>query len=501
MSGGGRAQPDRPGERALRSVGGPELTRPGPGLAIESKLHAPGVRREWVQRPRLLEELAGAASARLVLVDAPAGFGKTTLVAQWRSSAAERRRFAWVSLDSGDDDPGRLWWHVVSALERACPELDAGDLLRALRTQAPDIADDVIGGLLSRLARLRAPVVLVLDDYHVIRERSCHDQLASFLFHLPPTLQLVLVTRADPRLPLARLRAIGEMVEIRMPELRFTPLQAAALVRAVSGAGLTAADLADLVERTEGWPAGIYLAALSLRGHPEPGAFVRQFTGNNRFVVDFLAEEVLARQPAAIRQFLARTSILDRFCAPLCDGVVGSGNAADILDLLERENLFVVPLDDTRGWYRYHHLFAQVLRSQLARDEPGTVPALHQRASAWYAASGWVDEAIGHVLAAGDVSRSMELIARNWYAYVSVGRAGTVRAWMRLLPTTRSPPTRWPRTVPPGPRPCPASRSRCAGGSRSSRPPATPGRCRTAWRRWSPPPPCSAASTGSTASR
>jgi len=391
------------------------------------------MRKEWVQRPRLLEELARAVSAKLVLVDAPAGFGKTTLVAQWRASAIERRRFAWVSLDSGDDDPGRLWWHVVSALERACPELDAEDLLRALRTQAPQIGDDVIPGLASRLARLRAPVVLVLDDYHVIKERSCHDQMASLLLHLPPAVQLVLITRADPRLPLARLRTTGEMVEIRMPELRFGPLQAAALVHAVSGAGLSAADLADLVEQTEGWPAGLYLAALSLRGHPAPGAFVRQFTGNNRFVVDFLAEEVLTRQPAEIRQFLARTSILGRFCAPLCDAVAGSGNGADVLDVLERENLFVVPLDETRGWYRYHHLFAQVLRSELARAEPGTVPALHQRASAWYLASGWVEEAISHALAAGDIPGSVDLIARNWHAYVSVGRAGTVRAWMRLF--------------------------------------------------------------------
>lgn len=391
------------------------------------------MRKEWVQRPRLLEELARAVSAKLVLVDAPAGFGKTTLVAQWRASAIERRRFAWVSLDSGDDDPGRLWWHVVSALERACPELDAEDLLRALRTQAPQIGDDVIPGLANRLARLRAPVVLVLDDYHVIKERSCHDQMASLLLHLPPAVQLVLITRADPRLPLARLRTTGEMVEIRMPELRFGPLQAAALVHAVSGAGLSAADLADLVEQTEGWPAGLYLAALSLRGHPAPGAFVRQFTGNNRFVVDFLAEEVLTRQPAEIRQFLARTSILGRFCAPLCDAVAGSGNGADVLDVLERENLFVVPLDETRGWYRYHHLFAQVLRSDLARAEPGTVPALHQRASAWYLASGWVEEAISHALAAGDIPGSVDLIARNWHAYVSVGRAGTVRAWMRLF--------------------------------------------------------------------
>jgi LuxR family maltose regulon positive regulatory protein len=402
-------------------------------VPIESKLHAPRERKEWVPRPALVQELARAVPAKLVLVDAPAGFGKTTLVAQWRCSPAEDRRFAWVSLDSGDDDPGRLWWHVVSALARACAELDGQDILRGLRTQDPDIADEVIPCLVSRLAWLRAPVVLVLDDYHVIKESRCHDQVASLLFQLPPAVQLVIITRADPRLPLARLRTIGDMVEIRMRGLRFTPMQAAVLVRAVSGAELSAADLADLVERTEGWPAGLYLAALSLRGHPDPGAFVRQFTGNNRFVVDFLAEEVLGRQPAAVRQFLARTSILERFCAPLGDAVAGSHDAAEIIEVLDRENLFVVPLDETRDWYRYHHLFAQVLRSELARAEPGTVAALHHRASAWFLESGWVEEAIGHALAAGDIPRSVELIARHWSAYVSVGRVGTVRAWMRLL--------------------------------------------------------------------
>ena len=429
----GRIQPGRSPGRALRAVGGSALSPPGPETPIESKLHPPGARREWVQRPGLLRELASTVSAKLVLVDAPAGFGKTTLVAQWRSSELEHRRFAWLSLDVGDDDPGRLWWHVVSALERACPELDAQDLRRVLRTQAPDIADALIPKLANWLGDLQEPVVLVLDDFHVIREPECHEQVASLLLHLPPAVLLVLITRADPRLPLARLRTIGEMVEVRMPELRFTPSQAAALVRDVSGAELTDADLADLVERTEGWPAGLYLAALSLRGHPAPGDFVRQFTGNNRFVVDFLAEEVLTRLPAEIRRFLARTSILDRFCAPLCDAVAGSDNSAALIDILERENLFVVPLDETRGWYRYHHLFAQVLRSQLARAESGTVPVLHQRASAWYLASGWVEEAIGHALAAGDVPRSVDLIARHWYAYVSVGRAGTVRAWMRMF--------------------------------------------------------------------
>ncbi len=413
---------------------GPRPLRHDLDLPIESKLHAPGMRAEWVPRPGLLRQLAHAAPAKLILVDAPPGFGKTTLVAQWRSSSMERRRFAWLSLDPGDDDPGRLWWHVVAALERACPELAGQDIQRALRTRVPDIPDTVIPKLLGWLAGLTEPVVLVLDDFHVIRKRECHEQLTSLLLHLPPAVLMVLLTRSDPRLPLARLRTIGDMVEIRMRELCFTRPEAAALVQAVSGIELTPADLADLVERTEGWPAGLYLAALSLRGHPSPGAFVQQFSGTNRFVVDFLAEEVLSRQPPVIRHFLARTSILGRFCAPLCDAVVGSGQAAEIINVLERENLFVIPLDETRGWFRYHHLFAQVLASQLAGAEPGIVPALHQRASAWYLASGWVEEAIGHALAAGDVPGSVDLIARHWYAYVSAGRIGTVRAWMHSLP-------------------------------------------------------------------
>src|ERR1035438_4005841 len=231
MSVSGRIQPDRPPGRPLRAVGGSALSRPGPETPIESKLHPPGARREWVQRPGLLRELASTVSAKLVLVDAPAGFGKTTLVAQWRSSELEHRRFAWLSLDVGDDDPGWLWWHVVSALERACPVLDAQDLRRVLRTQAPDIADALIPKLANWLGDLQEPVVLVLDDFHVIREPECHEQVASLLVHLPPAVLLVLITRADPRLPLARLRTIGEMVEVRMPELRFTPSQADALVR------------------------------------------------------------------------------------------------------------------------------------------------------------------------------------------------------------------------------------------------------------------------------
>jgi len=419
------------GQRGLRAV--PEsMSSARPDVPMETKLHAPRFRKEWVERRELISYLAGAA-AKLVLIAAPAGFGKTTLVANWLASTMEDRPFAWVSLDPGDDDPGRLWTHVVHSLQRACPELDGKKIERALQVQIPDIAEAALPILVNELASLSGAVVLVLDDYHLIKEPSCHDQTAFLLLHLPPSAEIVLITRADPPLPVARLRAAGEMVEIRMRELRFTLAEAAVLVRNVSNAELSEPDVAVLLERTEGWPAGLYLAALSLRDHPSPSAFIRQFTGDNRFIVDFLTEEVLSRQPSEIRQFLARTSILGRFCAPLCDAVAGSANAAEIIDVLERENLFVVPLDDKRQWYRYHQLFAQVLRSQLARTEPDIVPTLHERASAWHLLSGSTDEAIDHALAAGNVAGAINLIARHWFVYVDSGRAATVRRWMRTL--------------------------------------------------------------------
>jgi ATP/maltotriose-dependent transcriptional regulator MalT len=411
---------------------GTARSRVGLDVPIETKLHAPRARPEWMARPGLVAQL-DATTAGLILVDAPAGFGKTILVAQWRASLVGRRPFAWVSLDRGDDDPARLWWYVVTALQRACPQIGGEAILAELRVQAPDFTGLVLPMLANELAGLARPVVLVLDDYHVIKERSCHDQIAFLLSHLPPTAQIVLITRADPALPLARLRAAGQMAEIRARELRFAAGEAATLVHAVSGVSLTGPDLADLMERTEGWPAGVYLAALSLRGHLSPHAFVREFTGDNRFVFDFLAEEVLSRQPAEVQQFLMRTSILTRFCAPLCDAVTGSAGAAGIIERLERENLFIVPLDETRHWFRYHHLLAQVLRGYLARTEPDIVPALHHRASSWHGEHGPPGEAISHAIAAGDPGLATGFIARHWFGYVSSGRVATVHRWLRLL--------------------------------------------------------------------
>ena len=416
----------------MRAVHVREAGRASLDVPVETKLDPPGLRPGWVERPALVRSLADT-TAKLILVDAPAGFGKTTLVAQWRASPAERRPFAWISLDRGDNDPARLWWYIAHALHRACPDLGRAAQPGERPVQIREIAGILLPNLVNELAALAAPVVLVLDDYQAIIEPSCHEQIAFLLMHLPPSVQVVLITRTDPPVPLAGLRAAGDLAEIRVPQLRFAPAEAARLVRATSGADLSETDLATLVERTEGWPAGLYLAALSLRGHPSPGAFVGQFGGDNRFITDFLIDEVLSRQPPAIRQFLARTSILRRFGAPLCAAVIGTANAAETIGILDRENLFIVPLDQTRQWFRYHSLFAQVLRDYLARTDPDVVPVLHQRASAWHRQSGSVDEAIGHALAGGDQAGAIDLIAAHWYAFVESGRLATVQRWITVL--------------------------------------------------------------------
>ena len=424
---------DKRSRYALRAVQVPVPDRVDLDAPIETKFDVPGLRKDLVERHELIQRLIAAEPAKLVLVDAPAGFGKTTLVAQWQVSRMEQRPFAWLALDDGENDPSRLWWHIMHALQKVSPGLIGEERPQELRVHDPDITGTVLPVLLNELAGLTAPVVLVLDDYQAITEPACHEQLAFFLAHLPPSVQVVLITRTDPPLPLARLRAAGKMFELRAQELRFTPAEAALFVQRISAAELGLSDIAVLVERTEGWPAGLYLAALSLRGHPSPSAFVRQFSGGNRFITDFLAEEVLSRQPAEIRQFLMRTSILSRFSAPLCDAVVGSADAARIIDILDRENLFIVPLDETRQWFRYHSLFAQMLRGYLTRTEAGLVATLHQRASGWHRRSGSVDEAIHHAVAAGDLTEAVELIAGHWPDYVDSGRMATVRGWLSML--------------------------------------------------------------------
>ena len=374
-----------------------------------------------MERAELVQHLTGS-TAKLVLVEAPAGFGKSSLVAQWRASPAEGRQFAWVSADSRDNDVARFWWHLVAAVQRASPELAARDLLSHLRVHAADPQESLLPVLVNELAALSAPVVIVVDDYHLISSPECHEHMAFLLTRLPPTAQIVLITRVDPPLPTGRLRTTGDLVEIKMAELRFTATEAGELVRAVSDVQLDEADLGVLLERTEGWPAGVYLAALSLGGQSSPSRFVQQLSGDNRFIADFLVEEVLSNQPRQIMEFLCRTAILDRFTPSLCDAVVGSSNAAGIIDVLERENLFLIALDDDRQWYRYHRLFGQLLRSLLMETEPGNIPTLHARASRWHRRWGSAEEAITHALAAGDNAGAVAALADAWPGHVAEGR-------------------------------------------------------------------------------
>ncbi len=423
--------PSRP-VRALRVVSFPESRRTARRVTVGTKLTPPVPREDWIERPGLIQRLT-RSRARVVLLEAPAGYGKTTLAAQWRASMTGRRRFAWLSLDPGDNDPRRLWPQIVLAIQRACPDLQAERILRDLTGHQPDITGAVLPGLINELSALTRPVTLVLDGYQVIRNPRCHQQVDALLLHLPVPVQVVLLSRHDPPLALARLRAAGEMTELRARDLRFTPAETAELLSALSGPGLSKPDLSLLAERTEGWPAAVGLAGLARRGQPAPGLAVRQLTGDTRFIADYLAQEALDGQPSRIRRFLTRTSVLDRFCAPLCDALLGSADSAEILATLERENLFIIPLDESRRWFRYHTLFAEALRTELLRTEPEAVTGLHQRASEWLRRSGTADEAITHAIAWGDVTSAVSLIAEHWYGYAACGLTATVRGWLRDL--------------------------------------------------------------------
>ena len=312
---------------------------------------------------------------------------------------------AWLSLDAGDNDPARFWRHAVAALDRVRPGI-AERVGPLLGPPAPSSFEGLVTALINELAAQPGEdeVLLVLDDYHLIDSRPVHESLAFLLEHLPPGLRLVLASRADPPLPLARLRARGQLAELRAAELRFTAEEAAALLRQAAGAGLPDAAVAALAARTEGWAAGLQLAALSLRGQADAAGFVAAFGGSHRYVLDYLAEEVLERQPEQVREFLLETSVLERLCGALCDAVTGRAGGQALLEQIERAGLFLVPLDEVRGWWRYHHLFADLLRVRLHQQRPERVPALHRYAAAWYEEHGLADDAVRHALAAGDKS-------------------------------------------------------------------------------------------------
>jgi LuxR family transcriptional regulator, maltose regulon positive regulatory protein len=407
-----------------------------PTALLETKFYVPRSRRGQVPRPRLSERLDRGIASKLMLVSAPAGFGKTTLLTEWLaagpSAPAGERLAAWLSLDRGDNHPASFWAYVIAALRAAAGIGESA--LALLQAPQPPPVETVLTVLLNELGASAAEIVLVLDDYHLIDAREVQDGMAFLLDHLPPGLHVVIACRADPVLPLARLRARGELAEIRAAELRFTPDEAAAYLNGVMGLQLTARDVTALEGRTEGWIAALQLAALSMQGRDDVAGFIAGFAGDDRYVVDYLAEEVLQRQPDRVQAFLLQTSILGRLSGPLCDAVTGQGGGKGMLEALDRGNLFLVPLDDRRRWYRYHHLFADVLQARLLDELPGQVPELHRRASGWYEQNGERSLAIHHALAAGDFGRAADLVELAIPAMRRTRQETTARGWLEVLP-------------------------------------------------------------------
>ena len=405
----------------------------GQDVLLATKLHVPRPQPGFVPRPRLVEALGEGLARRLILVCAPAGSGKTALLADWAPSG--NGPVAWLSLDAADNDPVRFWRHTVAALDRARPGIGerVGPLLGP---PAPAFFEGLVTALINDLATLPGDgeVLLVLDDYHLIEAQPLHASLAFLLEHLPPGLHLVLATRADPPLPLARLRAGGQLTELRAADLRFTPEEATALLRETAGPDLPEAAVVALEARTEGWVAGLQLAALSLRGQADVDGFVAAFTGSHRFVLDYLAEEVLDRQPEQLRTFLLETSLLERLSGGLCDAVTGRDGSQAMLEAIEAAGLFLVPLDEVRGWWRYHHLFADLLRARLQQQRPGLVAGLHRAAAAWCEDHGLADDAVRHALAAGDAAWSMRLVERHADAFLLRSEGATLQRWLAALP-------------------------------------------------------------------
>jgi LuxR family transcriptional regulator, maltose regulon positive regulatory protein len=402
-------------------------------VLLATKLHVPRPQPAFVPRPRLAAALDEGLARRLILVCAPAGFGKTALLAHWARSGS--RPVAWLSLDAADNDPARFWRHVVAALDRARPGTGerAGPLLGP---PAPRSFEGLVTALINELDTPAAggEVLLVLDDYHLIETGQVHAPLGFLLEHLPPGLHLVLAGRSDPPLPLARLRAAQQLAELRARDLRFTAEEAGSLLAGATGADLPADAVAALAARTEGWAAGLQLAALSLRGQADPARFVTAFSGTHRYVLDYLAEEVLEAQSEHVRGFLLETSVLERLSGPLCDAITGRTDSQAMLEQAERANLFLVPLDEVRGWWRYHHLFADLLRARLRQQRPGQVPALHRAAATWCEEHGLPDDAVRHAVAAGDAAQATRLIEQHADALLLRNEGATLQRWLTALP-------------------------------------------------------------------
>ncbi len=423
-------------ERASRGAS----TAAGTDELLATKLYLPRTPPGFVSRSRLVQGLEEGLARELVIACAPAGFGKTALLADWSQRGV--RPVAWLSLDDGDNDPVRFWRHATAALEGVRPGI-AERVGPLLARPTPDSFETVVTALINEFAAEPDEVVLVLDDYHLIDAQSVQASMAFLLEHLPPGLHLVLASRSDPPLPLARLRALGRLAELRAADLRFTVDEAAVLLRGAVGTDLTDDAVSELTARTEGWAAGLQLAALSLRGQADAAGLVATFSGTHRYVLDYLTAEVLERQPTAVREFLLETSVLERLCGALCDAVTGRTDGQSMLETIERANLFLVPLDEVRGWWRYHHLFADLLRTRLEKQQPHRVSELHRNAATWCEVHDMADDAVRHALAADDVAWAARLIEHNADALHLRSEGATLQRWLAAMPAAVA--ASWPR--------------------------------------------------------
>jgi LuxR family maltose regulon positive regulatory protein len=405
----------------------------GQQVLLATKLYVPRPPAALVVRRRLGDTLTGGLAAELILVSAPAGFGKTAMLADWIRRGS--RPAGWLSLDAGDNDPVRFWRHVAAALDRVCPGI-AEQVAPLLGPPAPDSFEGPVTALINELADRASDteVLMVLDDYHVIEDGQVHASVRFLLEHRPPGLRLVLASRSDPPLQLSRLRARGQLAELRAADLRFTVDEAAALLSRAVGADLPGGLVAALSGRTEGWAVGLHLAGLSLRGHDNAADFVAAFSGSNRHVLDYLAAEVLDRQPAEMREFLLETSVLGRLSGELCDAVTGRTGGQAMLEAVERAGLFLTPVDEVRGWWRYHPLFADLLRARLREDRLAALPDLHSAAAAWFEGRGLVHEAIEHALAAGHADWAAGMIERNFDTMLNRAEGAMAYRWVAALP-------------------------------------------------------------------
>ncbi len=401
-------------------------------LLLRSKMQAPRVSSHHVPRPRLLKLLDSGREHALTLVCAPPGYGKTALLAEWRARESENRPFAWLTLDRDDVDPVRLWAHLIWAIRETSPEVEGPRPVTA-DLYPNNLLEGVLPRLLETLADMPGERVIVLDDYHLADSELWDVTLDFFLEHLPLNVQLVVASRSAPRLPLGRLRAHGELLEIEADDLRLDEREAGKVARSVLGSPLPASDVATLVDHCEGWPAGVHLASLSLRHASDKHAVLESLAGDNRYVSDYLTHDLLQQLPDEIRAFLRQTSILSRLSAPLCDVVRGTTASRRLLEGAEHANLFLIPLDERREWYRYHHLFADVLRRDLEETEPESVPVLHLRASGWFEQHGDVEESVAHAIAARDVGRASDLVSRHAHAIIRSGRNATLMRWLDEL--------------------------------------------------------------------